>query len=308
MSGPEDPNVLRKHLAEQCSRHILAADPAAKGIRLDWRERVKVLRPVDLAERRNSRGGNHPEGVPRRRQGGLRGRDRRRLPRGRRAAAHHVSRAGGRSEATSSTASATGRSGAPPRQSLDSAAPGRLGLRDGFEDDIVWRRDRKRTITVHAIRRAALPSGARSARPAQIEALELGHRLRDRVGRRVRELRQRPGRAGRQRFRSSCWLMFLIVVALFNSVRQPTMIFLCVPLALIGVTGGLLLTGQPFGFMALLGFLSLIGHADQERDRADRRDRAAKARGQVRIPGHHGFRRQPSAASGDGCSGPRHSA
>jgi multidrug efflux pump subunit AcrB len=32
-----------------------------------------------------------------------------------------------------------------------------------------------------------------------------------------------------------------------------------VPLALIGVTAGLLLTGQPFGFMALLGFLSLIG-------------------------------------------------
>ena len=30
-------------------------------------------------------------------------------------------------------------------------------------------------------------------------------------------------------------------------------------LALIGVTGGLLVTGQPFGFMALLGFLSLIG-------------------------------------------------
>jgi len=32
-----------------------------------------------------------------------------------------------------------------------------------------------------------------------------------------------------------------------------------VPLALIGVTWGLLLTGQPFGFMALLGFLSLSG-------------------------------------------------
>ncbi|MEW6268504.1 MAG: efflux RND transporter permease subunit [Thermodesulfobacteriota bacterium] len=32
-----------------------------------------------------------------------------------------------------------------------------------------------------------------------------------------------------------------------------------VPLALIAVTAGLLLTGQPFGFMALLGFLSLMG-------------------------------------------------
>jgi len=32
-----------------------------------------------------------------------------------------------------------------------------------------------------------------------------------------------------------------------------------VPLAIIGVTAGLLLSGQPFGFMALLGVLSLMG-------------------------------------------------
>ncbi|HQK77971.1 MAG TPA: efflux RND transporter permease subunit, partial [Candidatus Hydrogenedentes bacterium] len=31
------------------------------------------------------------------------------------------------------------------------------------------------------------------------------------------------------------------------------------PLAIIGVTAGLLLTGQPFGFMAMLGALSLSG-------------------------------------------------
>ncbi len=54
-------------------------------------------------------------------------------------------------------------------------------------------------------------------------------------------------------------LMFLIVVVLFNSLKQPIVIFLTVPLALIGVTAGLLASGQPFGFMALLGFLSLSG-------------------------------------------------
>lgn len=37
------------------------------------------------------------------------------------------------------------------------------------------------------------------------------------------------------------------------------MIWLVVPLALIGVTVGLLVTQQPCGFMALLGFLSLSG-------------------------------------------------
>ena len=54
-------------------------------------------------------------------------------------------------------------------------------------------------------------------------------------------------------------MMVLVVVCLFNALRQPTIIFLTVPLALIGVTAGLLATGQPFGFMALLGFMSLAG-------------------------------------------------
>ena len=53
--------------------------------------------------------------------------------------------------------------------------------------------------------------------------------------------------------------MFLITVFLFNSIRQPLVIFCTVPLILIGVVGGLLSFNQPFGFMALLGLLSLIG-------------------------------------------------
>ena len=54
-------------------------------------------------------------------------------------------------------------------------------------------------------------------------------------------------------------IMVVIVIGLFNAIRQPLVIWLTVPLALIGVTAGLLATGQPFGFMALLGFLSLSG-------------------------------------------------
>ncbi len=53
--------------------------------------------------------------------------------------------------------------------------------------------------------------------------------------------------------------MVLICVILFNSLRKPLVVFLTVPLAMIGVTLGLLVTGQPFGFMALLGLLSLVG-------------------------------------------------
>lgn len=54
-------------------------------------------------------------------------------------------------------------------------------------------------------------------------------------------------------------LMVVIVIGLFNSIKHPLIIFLTVPLAIIGVTVGLLLFDQPFGFMALLGFLSLVG-------------------------------------------------
>jgi multidrug efflux pump subunit AcrB len=53
--------------------------------------------------------------------------------------------------------------------------------------------------------------------------------------------------------------MILTVVFLFNAVRQPLIIWLTVPLALIGVSYGLLIFNQPFGFMALLGALSLSG-------------------------------------------------
>ena len=55
-------------------------------------------------------------------------------------------------------------------------------------------------------------------------------------------------------------LMVMILIMLFNNVRQPLIILMTIPLSMIGVTSGfLLVTGQPFGFMALLGFMSLSG-------------------------------------------------
>lgn len=54
-------------------------------------------------------------------------------------------------------------------------------------------------------------------------------------------------------------IMALVVLALFNNVRQTLVIFMTLPLIVVGVVAGLLAFGQPFGFMALLGFLSLVG-------------------------------------------------
>ncbi|GAB5387063.1 MAG: efflux RND transporter permease subunit VexD [Alphaproteobacteria bacterium] len=53
--------------------------------------------------------------------------------------------------------------------------------------------------------------------------------------------------------------MVVVVILLFNALRQPMIIFLTVPLAAIGVIFGLAFTGTPLEFMAILGALSLIG-------------------------------------------------
>lgn len=53
--------------------------------------------------------------------------------------------------------------------------------------------------------------------------------------------------------------MFIVVLFLFNAWRQTIIIWLAVPLALIGVIYGLAGTQTPMEFMAILGILSLTG-------------------------------------------------
>ncbi|MFK7161260.1 efflux RND transporter permease subunit [Marinospirillum sp. MEB164] len=53
--------------------------------------------------------------------------------------------------------------------------------------------------------------------------------------------------------------MFVITLLLFGRVKQALVVWLVVPMATVGVVLGLLLSGQPFGFLSLLGFLSLSG-------------------------------------------------
>ena len=55
------------------------------------------------------------------------------------------------------------------------------------------------------------------------------------------------------------FIILLLLIAQFNSVRKALIILLTIPLGLIGVTSGLLI-GQSFiGFMTLLGIISLAG-------------------------------------------------
>lgn len=54
-------------------------------------------------------------------------------------------------------------------------------------------------------------------------------------------------------------LLVLVLVAQFNSIRRPLIILLTLPPMMVGITVGMVATRSPFGFMAMLGMISLVG-------------------------------------------------
>ena len=54
-------------------------------------------------------------------------------------------------------------------------------------------------------------------------------------------------------------MLIVILVALFSNFRQPVIILCILPLSLIGVAIGMLLTGFDFGFFPIAGWLGLLG-------------------------------------------------
>ncbi|MEI8386752.1 MAG: efflux RND transporter permease subunit, partial [Verrucomicrobiota bacterium] len=132
------------------------------------------------------------------------------------------------------------------------------GAEVAWEDPVVVRRDRFPTLTVHADPRSGLPSQLRDRVKTKIEqivlppgySLEWGGEYEDSV--RARGALAEP-------LPYVLALMIFIVVCLFNSIRTTLLIWLIIPLAIIAITAGLLLTRMPFGFMAMLGVLALGG-------------------------------------------------
>ena len=126
-----------------------------------------------------------------------------------------------------------------------------------WEDPVIWRWDRRRAITVQAVP-ADLATVFRADIVDAIDAIELppGYSMMwDGEFRSSKDAQASliPGMV------PAFIVMGLIIVGLFNAYRPPLIIVCVIPFALIGVTVGLLLTGQPFGFVALLGAMSLIG-------------------------------------------------
>lgn len=63
-------------------------------------------------------------------------------------------------------------------------------------------------------------------------------------------------------FRSLPWavlMMIGILIMLFRDFRKPAIILFCLPLAVIGIVTGMLVSGKDFGFVAIVGALGLIG-------------------------------------------------
>jgi multidrug efflux pump subunit AcrB len=251
-NGP-DPNVLRE-LAQR-AEEIFHADPNAKAIRTDWRQRVKVVEPV-LAEMQANSNGITRTDVARTMLEAFQG------------ASVGVYREGDLLLPVILRAPEAQRTDVASMQNLQiwsPAAQGMIPLRQvvsgfetRFEDEIIVRRDRKPTITVFGDPKSGPASVLFNRLRPQIESMEMppdyflewGGEYEDTANARGPLLASLP---------IFVLMMVLITIALFNTLKEPLIIWLCVPLALIGVTAGLLITRQPFGFMALLGFLSLMG-------------------------------------------------
>lgn len=251
-SGP-DYRVLRQ-LAEQ-TQAIYRADHDSKSIRTDWRQRVKMVRPVLAEEQANLNGIGRTDlantllqafqgsSVGVYREGDLL------LP---------IILRAEEQERTDIQSMQHLQIWSPAAQAMIPLRQVVSGFKTAFEDEIIQRRNRKPTITVYADPLTGLASNLFARVRPQVEAIELppGYEL-EWGGEYEDSGNAQAGLAASLPF--FLLAMVLITVMLFNSLKQPLIIWLTVPLALIGVTAGLLFTGQPFGFMALLGFLSLSG-------------------------------------------------
>ncbi|MCT6699544.1 efflux RND transporter permease subunit [Rheinheimera sp. 4Y26] len=254
-SGP-DPDVLRA-LGEE-AKAVMQKDAGATNIRDDWRERVKVIRPV------------FNEAVARR--AGITKQDIDDV------LLTHVSgktvgiyRDGTHLLPIISRPPLNERSSVDSLKDLQIYSPkiGRYipisqvvsSFELVWEDPQIMRRDRKRTLTLmadHDILSNDTAANLLKRVKPQIEAIPLPTGYSLSWGGEL-EAQTKAQKALFGSLPLGYLVMFVITVLLFNSSRDALVIWACVPLAIIGVTLGLLLIGVPFGFMALLGFLSLSG-------------------------------------------------
>ncbi len=250
-----NPVVLRELAAEAADR-MLAASDQLQDLRTDWRERELVLKPIYAEDRAQAVGVSREDlasafltatdGI----QAGTYREDDRLIP------------IVVRNDLVNDQ-------GAPDLvdQLVYSSAAGSyipvLQLIDGFDyeaqNTLVQRRNRLPTITVEAgVVDGANAAAVFNAIRADIEAMELPDGYMLEWGGEYENSTEAQSSLGKQ-LPLSLLIMIVISILLFGRLRQPLIIWLLVPMAVNGVALGLLGTGLPFSFTALLGLLSLSG-------------------------------------------------
>jgi multidrug efflux pump len=134
-------------------------------------------------------------------------------------------------------------------------------LEYGFEEGVIWHRNRLPTVTVRAdIVDGVQPATVVAALAPQMEELRAGlppnYRLE--VGGTVEDSGRgsRSIAAGMPLFAG---VVFTLLMLQLRSFGNSIIVVLTAPLGLIGVTVFLLLFGRPFGFVAMLGTIALAG-------------------------------------------------
>lgn len=251
--GP-DPAVLRR-LAEE-AKAVMAADPEALAIQDDWRQPVPVVSPriaVDAAQRAGVLPSDIAAALERNFSGqqiGVFGEDEKLIPILARAPA--AEREGVEDLRNVQVYSPTARRFVPVSQFVD-----KVEVR--WEDAIIRREDRFPMIKAQCDPPAGQLSAPLLARlRPKVEAIPLppGYVL-EWHGEHKASTEANAGLAASTPYGFAA--MVVAVIVMFNAFRQAAVIWLTVPLAVVGVAIGLLLFQAPFEFMAILGFLSLTG-------------------------------------------------
>ncbi|MCH9826312.1 MAG: efflux RND transporter permease subunit [Gammaproteobacteria bacterium] len=127
------------------------------------------------------------------------------------------------------------------------------------EPEKIYRRNRLRTVTVSAdaVVGANATDVFQNLRP-RVEALQLPYGYSGEWGGQYEDSTDAQSSLGKQ-MPLSFLAMILIVLLMFGRTKPGLVVLLVVPMSICGVTLSLLIFGGSFGFMALLGFLSLFG-------------------------------------------------
>ncbi len=252
ISGP-DATLLRQ-LSQQVQA-IMRADPETKDIRDDWRQPVKLIRPVFNEQVGRQLGITREDlaaSLQYAAEGTAVGRFRdgiRVLPIKMRAPEEERSDVGNLQDT---------QIWSPVLNKAVPVAQVVSGFETVWENTVVRSRDRGQTIIASCNPTGDLATPLFNRLKPQIEAMELppGYSL-EWGGEYEDSAKAQAGLASS--LPMGFLLMILTSILLFGKLRQPLIIWLTVPLAIVGITAGLLGFNGAFDFMSLLGALSLIG-------------------------------------------------